>query len=149
MIRYPLRLERPPIPDPNDFLARPGSYGRTLYNPEGRHLAADIPAPLGTDALAILPARVTHAGPYGALGNTIALVDDRYGYEWWYAHLSKIRVTTGQRVKRKQHIGDVGHSGNARGDHLHLAILAEPLNGRAWGSVPFIDPRPFLAESLR
>lgn len=148
-IEYPLKLKDAPRPSKLDFLARPGSYGKTTYNPEGRHLAADIAAPLGTDVLAVLPGTISHAGSFGALGNAIALTDDRYGYEWWYAHLSKVRVTDGDEVRRREVLGDVGHTGNASGDHLHLAVLAEPLRGRSWGSVPFIDPYPLLIEAWR
>lgn len=148
-IRYPLKLARPPRPDRNDFLARPGDYGRTLYNPEGRHLAADIAAALGTEAVSVLPLTITHASRYGDLGRVVAGVDARYGYEWWCAHLSRITVEVGDRVRRGQQLGDIGHSGNATGNHLHLVVLAEPLRGRAWGSVPFIDPYPFLLEAWR
>jgi murein DD-endopeptidase MepM/ murein hydrolase activator NlpD len=148
LITYPLR-QQTPKPNNSDFLDRPGRYGTTLYNPEGRHLAIDLAAREGTDALAVLPGHVTHAGPYGALGNAIAFIDDRYGYEWWYAHLSRVRVTRGTRIERGQHIGDVGHTGNASGDHLHLAVLAAPLIGRPWGSLPFIDPYPLLLDAWR
>ena len=149
LISYPLRLEKPPVPRATDFLARRGRYSETRYNPEGRHLAADIAAALGIDALAVLPGRITHASRYGDLGNVVALEDDRYGYEWRYAHLSRIRVELGDRVERRRHLGDVGHSGNATGNHLHLVVLAEPLRGRSWGSVPFIDPYPFLLDAWR
>lgn len=148
-IGYPLALDAPPRPSNRDFLARPGSYTPTRWNPAGCHLAADIAAPLGTDALAVLPLKITHAGTYGSLGRAVAGVDDRYGYEWWYAHLQRITVRRGARVERRAQLGDVGHSGNATGDHLHLVVLAEPLQGRSWGSVPFIDPYPFLLEAWR
>lgn len=149
VICYPLKLDDPPKPTKADFLARPGSYSRTRYNPEGRHLAADIAAPLGTDVLAVLPGRITHAGSFGALGKTVALADSRYGYEWWYAHLSKVLVARNDDVDRRHLLGDVGDTGNATGHHLHLVVLAEPLRGRSWGSVPFVDPYPFLIDAWR
>lgn len=148
-ICYPVRLDEPPRPSKADFLCRPGSYGKTRYNPEGRHLAGDIAAPLGVDVLAVLPGAITHAGGFGALGNAIAISDDRYGYEWWYGHLSKVLVEREDEVDRRALIGNVGHSGNATGDHLHLVVLAEPLRGRGWGSIPFIDPYPFLLDAWR
>lgn len=144
---YPLNLKDPPKPSRDDFLIRPGFYAATRYNPEGRHLAADLPAKEGVDLLAILPGEISYAGEFGALGKAVALVDDRYGYEWWFGHLSRIRARTGAEVERREHLGDVGETGRANGPHVHIAIYAEPLRGRAWGSVPFIDPYPFLLEA--
>ena len=55
-------------------------------------------------------------------GNTIT-VDHGYGYKTFYAHLSKIEVRRGQRVKRGETIGLVGNTGKSTAPHLHYEII--------------------------
>ena len=57
-----------------------------------------------------------------AYGNAI-VVDHENGYKSLYAHLSKILVEKGQKVKASQIIGEVGSTGRSTGDHLHLEII--------------------------
>ncbi len=62
-------------------------------------------------------------------GNEI-FIDHDYGFGSRYAHLSRILVDEGQKVKRGQLIGYVGQSGRATGPHLHYEVLYEnkPVN---------------------
>jgi murein DD-endopeptidase MepM/ murein hydrolase activator NlpD len=62
-------------------------------------------------------------------GNEI-IIDHAFGFGSRYAHLSKILVTEGQKVKRGHLIGKVGSSGRATGPHLHYEVLHEnsPVN---------------------
>ena len=60
-------------------------------------------------------------------------VDHGNGYSTWYAHLSEILVSPGQRVGRGEVVGRVGMSGYATGPHLHFEVRAggvpvNPLN---------------------
>lgn len=63
---------------------------------------------------------VTGSG-FGGYGLTVALQDHR-GYLHCYAHLSRIAVTVGQRVKRGQLIGNQGSTGQSTGPHVHYEI---------------------------
>jgi len=54
-----------------------------------------------------------------------------------YGHLSELRVTVGQHVDGGQVIALSGHSGNARGPHLHFEV-------RRWGEAE--DPVPLLGK---
>ncbi len=60
-------------------------------------------------------------------GNKIVL-DHGYGYTTLYAHLYKIKVKRGQKIKRGQLIGLVGSTGKSTGPHLHYEVR---LNNKA------------------
>jgi murein DD-endopeptidase MepM/ murein hydrolase activator NlpD len=57
----------------------------------------------------------------GGFGNYI-VIDHDYGLQSLYGHLSQIRVTKGQNVKRGDLIGISGSSGTSTGPHLHYQI---------------------------
>lgn len=57
----------------------------------------------------------------GSYGNHIRIKHPD-GTETLYAHLSKMKVKAGQRIKRGQLIGRVGSTGNSSGPHLHFEI---------------------------
>jgi murein DD-endopeptidase MepM/ murein hydrolase activator NlpD len=64
-----------------------------------------------------------------AYGKAI-LINHGNGYASLYAHLSKINVFESQEVGLTTKIGEMGASGNARGDHLHLEVHKDgiPIN---------------------
>lgn len=64
---------------------------------------------------------VTFAGVENKSGNVIYIKHSN-GMIANYAHLSKMVVKKGDTVKMGQHIGNMGCSGVAKGNHLHLSI---------------------------
>jgi len=64
-----------------------------------------------------------------AYGNAIYLVHTN-GLTSLYAHLSKILVKEGQEVTTADKIGEMGATGHAFGDHLHLEVRKDgfPIN---------------------
>jgi len=54
-------------------------------------------------------------------GNTI-LIDHGYGLETSYAHLSRLDVKPGQRVRQGEQIGLLGATGRVTGPHLHWGM---------------------------
>jgi len=98
------------------------------------HQGIDITAPHGTPVYAADGGEVFFVGFSGGFGNLIKIEHDN-GHVTYYAHLSSMTVEVGQRVYRGQHIGGVGMTGTASGNHLHFEIR---ING-----VP-VDPMPWL-----
>lgn len=87
------------------------------------HTGVDFPAPRGTAIQATGDGRVSkienNSGGYGR--NLI--IDHGYGYQTMFAHMDKINVSVGQRVKRGQKIGTVGETGRATAPHVHYEVL--------------------------
>jgi murein DD-endopeptidase MepM/ murein hydrolase activator NlpD len=103
--------------------------GGALSSPFGHrwgvfHKGLDIAAPIGTSILACADGHVIFTGTrkkFRSYGN-IVLVDHGDGVYTQYAHLHKILVKKGQRVRCGQGLGQVGNSGRSTGPHLHLEV---------------------------
>lgn len=94
------------------------------------HSGLDFVAAIGKDVYATGDGTVTFVKfSRTGYGNEI-VIDHAFGFGSRYAHLNKILVTEGQKVKRGQRIGEVGNSGRATGPHLHYEVLLEnkPVN---------------------
>lgn len=79
-------------------------------------------------------------------GNRIVIkLDDGSGRSMLFAHLSKINVKAGDKVKVGQVIGVTGNSGEqTTGAHLHVELVDPKHSNRA--SDRTIDPTPFLEK---
>ncbi|MFL5906095.1 MAG: peptidoglycan DD-metalloendopeptidase family protein [Solirubrobacterales bacterium] len=119
------------------FQPVPGAIGDGFgFIPPGRwHTGLDIPAPKGTPIHAAGVGSVSFAGlNTGGYGNLV-VITHRLGFESWYAHMSSIATTAGQRVAGGGTIGYVGSTGFSTGPHLHFEV-------RHFGTP--IDPVPLL-----
>ncbi len=92
------------------------------------HEGVDIPMPKGTPVLATADGVVRIVNkiytPHKNYGKEV-VIDHGYGYQTRYAHLSRIYVRRGQRVKRWEPIGEVGSTGKASGPHLHYEVVCQ------------------------
>lgn len=90
------------------------------------HRGIDVPMPKGTKVLATADGVVKETKSLYKAHKDYGMeivIDHGYGFETRYAHLSKIQVKKGQRVKRWQPIGEVGDTGRATGCHLHYEVM--------------------------
>ena len=86
------------------------------------HNGQDFEVPYGTEIVATGAGTVIEAGwNSGGFGNYI-VIDHGYGYQTVYGHLSEIKVTKGQDIKRGDLIGLSGSSGLSSGPHLHYQV---------------------------
>jgi murein DD-endopeptidase MepM/ murein hydrolase activator NlpD len=98
------------------------------------HEGLDIGAAPNAPVQAPAAARVSAMGFDSKMGNMVRL-DHGYGFETQYAHLAKILVKNGQRVKRGDIIGLVGSTGLSTGPHLHYLVK---VNNQA------VNPRHYI-----
>jgi len=91
------------------------------------HLGIDFGARRGTPILAAGDGKVIFAGWKGGYGKVVK-ISHGGGYVTLYAHQSRIRVSSGERVKKGQVIGYVGSTGRSTGPHLHFGMY---IHGRA------------------
>jgi len=119
-------------PVPHDVAAVTSEFGAARG--ASRHEGVDMSAPAGTAVSVTADGVVSFAGRFGDYGRSV-VVDHGDGWQTRYAHLKKIKVNRGDRLKRGATIGTVGRSGNATGSHLHYEVIRNGLP---------VDPRPYL-----
>lgn len=85
-----------------------------------KHLGIDIGAPDGTPFRAVENGLVVYSdNEVRGYGNLLAIVHPDESVTL-YAHAKALYLFAGQKVKRGQVVGEVGHTGIARGSHLHF-----------------------------
>ncbi len=97
-----------------------------------RHRGIDYFARTGTPVMSSANGVITMAKKNGSMGLTIE-VNHGNGFKTRYAHLSKLYVRRGQRIKRGETLGAVGNTGRSTGPHLHYEVIfrkqhRDPLN---------------------
>ncbi len=89
------------------------------------HTGIDIAAPAGTAVFVAahgVVEVVNHHYRRNQEYGKYVVVDHGYGKQTLYAHLSRINVKPGEKVKRWAVIGAVGQTGRATGPHLHYEV---------------------------
>lgn len=88
------------------------------------HEGLDFVGEQGDIIAATADGKVTLAGHNGGYGISVT-IDHGYGYETVYAHMSEMRVSVGDTIKRGQIIGYIGSTGRSSGPHLHYSIYKD------------------------
>jgi len=93
------------------------------------HPGIDFAAKTGTPVMATASGIVKAAKEKGDYGNLVYIIHDD-SFSTLYAHLDKIKVKEGDKVKQGQVIGTVGNTGKSTAPHLHYEVRldGEPIN---------------------
>mgnify|MGYP002633003489 FL=1 len=105
---------------------------------KGYHTGVDYACKVGTDIIAVADGKIEAANWGKAYGTQ--LVQKVPGGWVIYAHLSKALVKAGDKVKKGQHIGESGNTGNSSGPHLHF----EMRNNIRWSAGKDLDPSALI-----
>jgi murein DD-endopeptidase MepM/ murein hydrolase activator NlpD len=129
-------LDSCPVGQPTSFT---NSWGAPRGGGTRSHKGTDMMAPFGTPIRAAVDGTITRTGNGGLGGITIYLFGG--GTEFYYAHLQRVSVASGQKVSAGQVIGSNGNSGNASGGPPHLHFQVHPGGGGP------INPYPSLIRA--
>jgi murein DD-endopeptidase MepM/ murein hydrolase activator NlpD len=105
-----------------------------------RHEGIDIGASEGTLFRAVANGIVVYAdNKVRGYGNLLVVVHPDSSVAF-YAHAKALYLFPGQKVRRGQVLGEVGHTGIARGSHLHFEYR---INGRSRDPIKLFEPVDF------
>ncbi|WP_179349801.1 peptidoglycan DD-metalloendopeptidase family protein [Winogradskyella pacifica] len=115
-------------------------WGASRSSGSRSHQGIDIFAKRGTPVVAATNGFISNTGNRGLGGKQVWLRDGLFGQSLYYAHLDRIAVSEGNRVKTGDTLGFVGNTGNAKttSPHLHFGIYT---SGGA------VDPLPFVKQT--
>jgi murein DD-endopeptidase MepM/ murein hydrolase activator NlpD len=94
-----------------------------IYKIAKMHTGLDFTADIGTEIYATGDGVVESIeSKYSGYGQHV-IINHGFGYESLYAHMSRVAVLPGQKVRRGQIIGYVGNTGTSTGPHLHYEVM--------------------------
>jgi murein DD-endopeptidase MepM/ murein hydrolase activator NlpD len=122
------------VSDPEQIASGFGYRVHPVFKTERFHAGVDFTAPIGTPIYATGNGVVERAdSESGGYGNCVQ-IRHGFGFLTLYAHMSKMLVAPGQKVKRGQVIGLLGNTGLSTGPHCHYEVHrnGEPVNPVAY-----------------
>jgi murein DD-endopeptidase MepM/ murein hydrolase activator NlpD len=102
-----------------------GVYGsQRILNgqPRAPHLGVDVARPTGTPVVAAADGIVSLAEPDLFFTGGTLVIDHGHGLSSIYAHLSRIDVAVGRRVRAGEPVAAIGATGRVTGAHLHWGL---------------------------
>lgn len=109
------------------------------------HVGLDIAAAHGSPVRATADGTAFATVDHPTYGLTVDLEHDGSGFLTRYAHLSRITVRPGSRVRRGDVIGNVGSTGLSTGPHTHYEVFYK---GWRRDPIDFLPPGPVAADAL-
>ena len=101
------------------------------------HKGIDLAAPVGTPVYATADGIVSRADWFSSYGLYVS-IEHGAALQTRFAHMSRLAVAAGERVKKGDIIGYVGTTGRSTGPHLHYEV-------RVAGEA--VNPIPYMVES--
>ena len=143
-----------PLPDIK-ITSKFGPRTHPVTKVKGFHNGVDFGAIIGTPCLAVADGIVAISkvnGGGSSKGYGYYIVIEHNGFTTLYAHLKKLGLPVGTRVKAGDVVALTGNSGESTGPHLHFEIRTGKVNGTFFtkdkeGKMPgAIDPETFKLE---
>lgn len=116
----PVRSDK--LPRQVQLLSGFGRRIHPIYKVPKMHYGLDFTAPSGTPIQATGAGKVVKAGPISGYGRHV-VIEHGFGYQTLYAHMKRIDVKVGDKVKRGQQIGQVGNTGTSTAPHCHYEVI--------------------------
>lgn len=113
-----------------------GMRNHPVLRKRRRHKGVDLAAPTGTPVYATADGMIGRADWFSSYGLYIS-IDHGADMETRYAHLSKLAVAAGERVRKGDLIGYVGSTGRSTGPHLHYEVRVDGVA---------VDPIPYMVD---
>jgi murein DD-endopeptidase MepM/ murein hydrolase activator NlpD len=98
------------------------------------HSGVDLAAPYGSPVFSTAPGTVSFTGVKGEYGRIVEITH-AHGIVTRYAHLHRILVAPGQKVRVHQIVGELGSTGRSTGPHVHYEVVVDGVA---------LDPAKFL-----
>jgi murein DD-endopeptidase MepM/ murein hydrolase activator NlpD len=105
------------------------------------HKGVDLAAATGTPVYATADGVVSRASWFSSYGLYIS-IEHGGDIQTRFAHLSRLNVADGQRVKKGDLIGFVGSTGRSTGPHLHYEVRVQ---GKAVNPVPYMQAEQLVS----
>lgn len=112
------------LPVQGKLISGYGRHKNTNFNTYTFNSGIDISAPLGQVVHAAGSGEVIYTGSIKGYGQII-IIDHGGRITTLYAHLSKILIDIGDKVKKEQIVGQVGDSGGVSSTRLHFEVRVE------------------------
>jgi len=112
------------LPVQGKLISKYGRQKNTDFNTYTFNSGIDISAPLGQVVRAAGSGEVIYTGNIKGYGQII-IIDHGGRITTLYAHLSKILIDIGEKVKKGQIVGQVGDSGGVSSTRLHFEVRVE------------------------
>lgn len=112
------------LPIQGKLISEYGRQKNTDFNTYTFNSGIDISAPLGQVVRAAGSGEIIYTGSIKGYGQII-IIDHGGRVTTLYAHLSKILIDIGDKVKKGQTIGQVGDSGGVSSTRLHFEVRVE------------------------
>lgn len=117
-------LDSLPLGSPLDTIIISGEFGirrNPIYKGWQMHPGLDLKGTYTDTIYATGNGTIVRANRYGGYGRCV-IIEHNGGYQSLYAHMNKVFVKKGDKVRLGQKLGTIGSTGFSTGAHLHYEI---------------------------